>query len=165
MKKYNEKEIFDIIKTYSPMYKPEIIRLNISSTFMVKARCKECGKGPDYYYSTPKPYRWKSARYALVFSEITRRWIQRMVNNWYLEYQPKHFHSIEEFSFKLEDKGYRPVLARTRGNNGRERENVIEFVGCSCGATVWAFNDKSSKNNPEITNRKGRYKYPQKFVR
>jgi len=154
-----------IMSQINPMYKPEIIRINISSTFMVRARCKECGKGPDYYYSSPKPYRWKNIQGALIFSQIIRKWIKRMLTSWYLDHQPRYFHNLEEFSFKMEDKSFRPSLSRMRGNEGRERDNVVEFVGCSCGATVWAFNEKSTKNQPEITNRKGRYKYPQKFVR
>jgi hypothetical protein len=51
-----------------------------------------------------------------------------------------------------------------KGTPLNPRENVTEYVGCNCGATVWSFNDKSAKNRPEITNRKGRYKYPQKFA-
>ncbi len=146
------------------MYKPEVIRINISSTFMVRTRCQKCRSGPYYYYAVLKPYKWKNPRHAILFSNITRGWIQRMVSNWYLDFTPRHFNKMGDFSFNLEDKAYSPILHRVRGSNVNERDNVVEFIGCECGDTIWAFNDKSIKKRPEITNRKGRYKYPQRFV-
>ncbi len=164
MKTISDGKFWEAITRSSPMYKPEIIRINISSSFMTRARCKKCGKGPDFYYAILKPYKWKSARHALFYSEITRRWISRMVSSWYLQFSPRFFNELDDFTFKLEDKAYNPILHRTRNSNAPERDNVIEFVGCGCGSTVWAFNDKSTKKRPEITNRKGRYRYPQRFV-
>ena len=159
-----DKDIYSLIARMSPMYKPEIVRINISSTFMVKSRCKECGKGPDFYYTVLKPYKWQDTKYYKMFSLVTRRWIRRMLSSWYLDFQPRYFRTLEDFSFKVEDKSYLPATHRTRGANIKDRDNVVEFVGCTCGSTVWAFNDKSIKKRPEITNRKGRYKYPQRFV-
>jgi hypothetical protein len=146
------------------MNKLEIIRVNISSTFMVRARCKNCGKGPDYYYSVGQPFKWVGVRSALVFSQAVKKWITRMVSNWYLPFSPRYFLKLGDFAFEIEDKSYDPLFHRTRGSNIGVRQRVVEFVGCSCGATVWAFNEKSAVKRPEITNRKGRYKYPQKFV-
>lgn len=146
------------------MYKPEVIRINISSTFLMRARCKECGKGPDFYYGVMLPLKWKNVNNFLFVSTFNRDWITRMVSNWYLDFSPRHFKKLGDFSFGLEDKSYNPVFRRTRGTNIPERDNMVEFLGCDCGATVWAFNQKSTKARPEVTNRKGRYKYPQRFV-
>lgn len=146
------------------MYKPEIIRINISSTFLIRARCKECGKGPDYYYAIMLPFKWKNIRNLLSVSKFARGWITRLVGTWYLNFDPRHFEKLGDFTFALEDKSYLPTFHRIRGAAMTERENMVEFLGCECGATVWAFNNKSTKNRPEITNRKGRYKYPQRFV-
>ena len=157
-----DREIRAFLKKYDPMYKVEIIRINISSTFMARTRCAECGTGPTYYYYIRKPYLWKNVRQQITASKYNRNWIKRMSSDWYLVGHPRYFHDIEEFSFILEDKQYRPTLYRTRGEV-TQGDNVVEIVGCDCGATVWAFNQKSTKNRPEITNRKGRYKYPQRF--
>lgn len=147
------------------MYKPEVIRINISSSFMARARCKECGKGPDYYYNMSKPYQWQNVRGSLIYSEVTKRWIKSMLtSNWYFKFEPRHFRKLGDFIFTLEGKSYLPTFHRTRGSDSSNSDNVVEFVGCECGATIWAFNEKSTKDRPEITNRKGRYKYPQRFV-
>lgn len=158
-----DQEIQAILKRYDPTYKIEIVRINISSSFMARARCTECGKGPTYYYYIRKPFLWKNIRTAIATSKWIREWVKSFGSSWFLESEPKHFHDIQEFSFILENKQYRPTLFRTRGSDIKDKDNVIEMVGCDCGATVWAFNQKSVKNRPEITNRKGRYKYPQRF--
>ena len=156
-----EKEILAIMKKIDPGYKVEIVRVNISSSFMMRVRCKQCGKGPAYYYYVRKPDVWRTPSSQMTVSKIMREWINRMCGDWYLHSNPKYFHNLKEFSFVVEDRQFRPTLHRTRGLS--IRDNVIELVGCNCGASVWAFSDKANKNRPEITNRKGRYKYPQKF--
>ena len=142
--------------------KTEVVKINISESFMARARCKSCGKGPDYYYATMKPFMWKDVKYFLVFSSITRDWFAKNFN-WFKAFEPKHFTKIGDFSKRLEDKSYNPITHRTKGADINDRYNVVEYVGCSCGATVWGFNNVSVQKRPEITNRKGRYKYPQKF--
>lgn len=146
------------------MFKTEIIRVNISSTFMVRSRCKNCGKGPDYYYAVGQPFKWVDVRSALVFSKKVKEWLTKIISNWYLPFTPRYFEKLGDFAFELEDKSYDPLFHRTRGANNGMNNRVVEFVGCSCGSTIWAFNEKSVAKRPEITNRKGRYKYPQRFV-
>jgi hypothetical protein len=144
--------------------KQEVVRINISSTFLPRAICKECGKGPDYYYASMQPFKWKEIKHFLIYSKFAKKWVKRMVSNWYQEFQPRYFHNLGDLSFAIEAKSYSPALHKSHGIEAMDRDNVVEYVGCECGATVWAFNDKSVKKRPEITNRKGRYKYPQKFV-
>lgn len=144
--------------------KQEVVRINISSTFLTRARCKDCGKGPDFYYASMQPFKWKEIKHFLIYSKFSKRWVKRMVSNWYQEFSPRYFHDLGDFSFALEAKGFNPALHKSRGIDVLDRDNVVEYVGCECGATVWAFNEKSTKRRPEITNRKGRYKYPQKFA-
>lgn len=159
-----EKDIHSFLKKMDPMYRPETIRINISSSFMARARCVKCGKSPSYYYSIRNPFLYEDVGYVISNSKWRRSWIKSMKGNWYLDSEPKYFHDIQEFSFILDDKQYRPTLFRImKGGAVKDRDNVVEMLGCDCGATIWAFNQKSVKNRPEITNRKGRYKYPGKF--
>jgi hypothetical protein len=162
--KYDElsKEFHEFMKKYDPHYRAELIRINISSTFMVRARCIECGSAPTYYYQVRRPYLFFDVRHMGVTSQWLRRWVKRMTEDWYLDDQPRHFHDLKEFSFRLDDKHYLPTLHRARGLT-RDKDNSIEFVGCECTRTVWAFNQKSAQNRPEITNRKGKYTYPHRF--
>lgn len=149
--------------TLPPTRGKGVIKVNISSSFMAKARCKECGKGPDYYYATLKPFMWKDVKHFLMFSSITKMWFAKKAD-WYKQFEPRHFTKVGDFTKKLEDKSYNPIVHRTKGADVSDRINIIEYVGCQCGATVWGFNNLSVQKRPEITNRKGRYKYPQKFV-
>lgn len=142
--------------------KTEVVKVNVSESFMARARCKDCGKGPDYYYAAYKPFMWKDVKYFFVFSTFAKKWFGTS-HNWFKGYEPKHFTKVSDFSRKLEGKSYNPIVHRTKGADINDRYNVIEYVGCSCGATVWGFNSNSVQKRPEITNRKGRYKYPQKF--
>jgi predicted RNA-binding Zn-ribbon protein involved in translation (DUF1610 family) len=146
------------------MHKTEVIQINISTSFMKRTLCPECGKGPDFYYPVMNPFIWKDAKYFVLVSKYARKWVKRMNSSWYVEYKPRHFTKLGDFTFTLEGKSYNPTAHRVRGADITERDNITEFVGCECGATIWAFNQKSRAKRPEVTNRKGRYKYPQKFV-
>lgn len=158
------REIRQLLSQYSSKYKQELIRINISSSFMARARCKECGKGPAHYYNDRKSRVFEDIIMFLESSQFWRRWLKRFNRSWYLEMEPRYFSTMEDIGkFSLEDKHYNPLLHRTRGSNLGREENVIEMVTCQCGGTVWAFNNKSTKKRPEIKNRKGRYSYPQKF--
>lgn len=150
------------MKAFRLPSKSEVIKINISSSFMARARCKECGKGPDYYYGVLKPFMWKEIKHFMIFSSFAKKWIANK-NAWYKEFDPKYFTHLGDFSKKLEDKSYNPITHRTKGADINDLYNMVEYVGCGCGATVWGFNQKSVQKRPEITNRKGRYKYPQKF--
>ncbi len=157
------KEIRQLISQLNPSYKIETIRVNISSSFMARARCKECGQGPSYYYNDRKYKLFHDIGKFLEASKLWKSWVKKFNYDWYLEMQPKYFSTLEDFRFRLEDRRYSPLLHRTRGSDVSRDENVIEMVSCDCGGTIWAFNNKSTKKRPEITNRKGRYGYPQKF--
>jgi len=142
--------------------KTEVIKINISESFMTRARCKECGKGPDYYYATMKPFMWKEVKYFMIFSEFSKKWFSKN-SGWFKDFEPRYFTKAGDFSRRLEDKSYNPIVHRTKGADINDRYNVVEYIGCGCGATIWAFNNVSVQKRPEITSRKGRYKYPQKF--
>jgi hypothetical protein len=157
-----EREFHDLMKKLDPHYKSELIRINISSSFMTRARCLKCGNKPEYYFAMRMPSRWFDVRDLLLISKWLRKYINRMTDDWYLDDKPHHFTNIKEFSFKLDDNHYEPTLHRSRFSN-KEKDKMIEFISCHCGFTVWAFNQKSVQNRPEIINRKGKYTYPNRF--
>ncbi len=51
MKTISDGKFWEAITRSSPMYKPEIIRINISSSFMTRARCKNVAK--DQIFTMP----------------------------------------------------------------------------------------------------------------
>lgn len=158
-----DRQIHDLLRKYDPLYKIEIIRVNISSTFLVRTRCSRCSKGPTYYYSIRNPISWKDARTQIAIGKWRRGWVKRMATDLYLYDEPKRYTNLQDFSFILEGKQYRPSAHRTCGRPTNNKEDITEILSCECGATTWAINQKATRNCPEITNRKGRYTYPQKF--
>ena len=159
-----DKDFWDAVVSLDPSFKVEAIRVNISSSFMARARCKFCRSGPDYYYGSFKPHMWSDVSRYRSFTKRNKKWIRRMCSSWYKQFEPRTFEDISEFTFRLDYQDMRPTLFRTRGTSTGERENVMECLGCKCGRTIWGFNQRSVKKRPEITNRKGKYGYPKKFV-
>ncbi len=158
-----EKQFRAMIKRFNPAYKVEVIHLNISSTFLMHACCKICGGRPAYYFRARKPYIYFDVNSRINTSAMIKSWTKSMSSNWYLKEQPKWFKDIKDFNFWLDHNYFVPTLHRSRNSEVKDKDNIIEMIGCDCGATAWAFNEKSVKNKPEITNRKGRYKFPEKF--
>lgn len=157
-------EFYNFLRAHNPFYKVEIIRINISSTFMMRARCRTCNGLPNYYYQVRNPFLYKDPYVQIKGSQWLRSLVKRMTSNWYLKYAPKDFLNINGFSFVLDGKHYSPTLHRIRNSDSYSyKDNIIEFVGCSCGTTIWAFNQKANKDRPEVVNRKGRYSYSPKF--
>lgn len=137
--------------------------INISSSFLARARCKSCGKGPSFYFSVQKPYMYFLVNQRLFTSKAIRGWIKNLISNWHLPLSPKYCHNMGGFKLSFDDKHFIPILHRTRGSGVMDKNNIIDMISCDCGETTWAYNEKSIKDRPEITQRKGRYSYPQKF--
>jgi hypothetical protein len=141
--------------------KIELIQINISSSFMARARCPSCGEGPSYYIYQRNPYLYFDSKSKQFASNYYKDFIKRITADWYLRDKPSDFQDLSFLKFALKDY-LTPTLHRTRGNP-TERNNVMEMVCCDCGSTAWSFKQKAVKDKPEITNRKGRYQYPQTF--
>lgn len=145
----------------SKIWKPEVVRINLSTTFVVKNLCPECNKQPnEYYWVRLSPYYYDVRSGQELFNWLKNH-IKRMSGTWYMGHQPRHFKSIKDFNFYWMEKSYKPALHQHF--NIEATDHVIEYLICPCGKTVWAFNQKDGEERPEIKNRRARYKYPRKF--
>lgn len=142
-------------------YKSETIRINLSTPFIVRSRCKFCGEFPSVYYLVRNSVMWHNPRKIQEQSSLYNSIVERLCANYYLKEDPKSFTSTNYFAYWVPYKNYRPRLHRTRGSN--PVLDTIEFFTCDCGRTTWALSEKAVKNRPEISNRKARRKYPNKF--
>lgn len=145
----------------SNMYAPAA-RVNLSSSFLTRSRCKHCGKFPTIYYYVRNPVLWNNPRQITEWFWNRRKFYSRMCSDFYLNDDPKSFTSIYYFSWKLPGGSYDPKLHHTRGVHPVVHNT--ELLACECGASVWAFNTKSSLSRIEILLRKSKYKYPYKFT-
>lgn len=143
-------------------WNPQIIKINLSSTFIVKNRCCfECGKTPiEYFWINLSPYYYDPRSAHHVF-DLYKKYIKRMTGSWYVKQQPRLFKSIKNFNFYWLQKSYKVALHQHF--NIEATVHVIEYLVCPCGRTIWAFNQKDTEERPEIKNRKARSTYPLKF--
>lgn len=141
--------------------KVELIEVNISASFIARARCKYCGTPPSLYLYSRNPYLYADIGQKQFTSAFAKKWIKRICGDWYLQEEPSSFTEVNSFQTIYRDY-FTPTLQRTRGNPS-DRDNLMEMICCECGKTAWHFKNKSIKNKPEIINRKGKYNYPQKF--
>lgn len=138
----------------------DVIHVNVSSTFVIRAKCRHCHGGPKYYWNV------RTKTFHGSINIMRSRFASAMKNNdricsdFYMGYQPRVYHGINSFSFQIDFNKYPARLHKNKGVPSYERTEMLE---CECGKTLWAFNEKSAKNRPEISQRKSRYKYPQGF--
>lgn len=142
-------------------YKHEVIKVNLSTPFLTRARCKACGKHPTIYYYARNPVMWNNPRKVLEQFAFYIGYFKRACSDFYLDDSPASFTKANYFSYEVPFKGFNPKLHRTRG--AHPVFNYTEFVACECGESIWAFTDKSIRSRPEIVMRKAKYNFPQKF--
>lgn len=139
----------------------EDIRINYSTPFTLRARCKFCGSGPTHYYYTRSDTLWFNPNRIKEHFDLMKKYCKRMCSNYYLIDDPKYFNSLIGFSFFVSFNKYRPKLHSGRGTH--PVFDLVEHLRCECTRTDWAFYDKSTITRPEIFNRKSRFKFPEKY--
>lgn len=146
-------------------HKSEVVRVNLSETFMVRSRCNSCGELPTIYYYFKNPILFEDIHDTRYLFDFLKKYIHRMCLDFYLMESPSHFTYMSIFGFTPTSKGYNPKLHRTRTPwiKHKQELEITEFLSCKCGKTSWAFSDKTVKLRPEIILKKARYKYPKKF--
>lgn len=142
------------------MYVPEVIRVNLSSSFMVRARCKYCQSGPAEYSieNSLKPikdhYQIRSR-----FS-IAKKFYYKINYDYLLDTNPSSYTNLTLFKHTPSYKGAHTHAFRSMIF---DKSECVEKLWCECGLTQWAFNDKGTKYRREISQRKARYRYPHRF--
>ena len=135
--------------------------VNISSTCVVKAKCKHCNTFPTNYYFTNRFYskQFRKQLGSKFFSSF-----KRMCSDYYFSYDPSSYNSINYFNYGVSYKFYNPRLFK---NNRNELPVSNEHIlVCYCGRSTWSFYDTSPHtqfSNPEIFHRKGKYNFPKNF--
>lgn len=144
------------------MHKPEITKINLSTTFPARARCKYCTEVPTLHYSIREPFLWFDPNRVIrsAWIEYIRKYLSKFVNDFYIIEEPKNIKTSTIFSYKPDNK-YDPKIHKNKGV--MSVDNRVEFLTCECGKSVWAFTDKSVVNRPEIVNRKARSTFTKKI--
>lgn len=144
------------------MYKSEIVKVNLSSSFVYRTICLKCGSRPLYYYYTRNPIMWYDPHKNRDIFDFIRKYFKRLSPDNYSLDDFVYSSKIGYYNHPVNYKGYKPKLHRTRGVD--PILDLVEHLTCNCGYTVWSFSDKSVRSRPEINNRKCKYKHSNKFV-
>lgn len=142
-------------------FKPQAVRVGMSSTFPIRSKCRFCMKGPTHYFCQRLPPRWFSPKRIQEMANHAYKHINRMCQDFYFIETPKEFTGTMAFNWQHAGKSYDPSLHTKRG--AVFFDNVLEYLSCNCGRTCWSFAQKIAILRDEIVRRKARYKYPQKF--
>jgi hypothetical protein len=144
--------------------KPSRIRINISSSFRVRTCCKHCQGKPSFIYHIPLSFVWKDVADYLAESEYGRTFFTTLPRFVLMRIEPRLFNGITEFNLILDDKSFSPRAHYTKPMLMTKKPGqfvpLTEILSCKCGATTWAFNQRSVIFRPEVVMRKGKYCYP-----
>lgn len=132
-------------------------KINVSSTFAVRTKCKFCNYGPTHYYYSKNPPSTVSHREALNFFNWVKKYYSRFCRDFYLFEDPANISSTKILNHSVNYKGFRAKLHKNKGVS--PSIDFTDCLVCDCGKTTWAFYQRSSLNRLEIINRKGRYGY------
>lgn len=143
-------------------YFPEIIRVSLSSSFMVRTKCKHCLSSPSVFYAVKNSNCYLDPRSPINHFSYVKRFCKRMCNDYYFFDSPLDIVNSSPFKFTPNFKGYKARLHKNKGVSAYT--DYTDMVTCDCGMTNWLFYEESAATRPEIIRRKARYKYPRKFV-
>jgi hypothetical protein len=141
-------------------YTPEIIYINLSSSFMARARCKYCQSGPTEYSVEKGPNPIRDHSIVRKHFNIVKKVYKKICYDFYLDTNPSAFNSLAMFKHSP---SYKSLSSHAFRSRLYEKSECKETLWCPCGLTAWAFNNKGSRRRPEISQRKARYRYPHKF--
>jgi hypothetical protein len=83
-------------------------------------------------------------------------------DNFYLEEEPKSYNTITAFSYSHKGLSYSPRLHLK--NKSFNKNNLTDCMVCQCGKTYWYFSQMTSKDKPEVVNRKTQKTFPQRIM-
>lgn len=135
----------------------EEIKINLSTPIVMRARCKRCGKFPDTYYCLRHRELIKDVKKQIAHSLRTKKYIKKMNAEWYFDFSPSNFSSINLFSHSTIYKGYNPRLHKTKGLDPHSLK--MEYLTCPCNQTIWSWVDKFVQNKLEHKHRRARGYY------
>lgn len=132
--------------------------ISLSTPFIYKNRCKECGTGGVYYYCHApnsniynRAFDRSSFSYSFLIKNLMNRY---MYNPPYYRRQVITTSKINNFNIKSH---------MSVGVAIKNSSILIEGIYCKCFKTKWEFPGHSIKNRAEIRNRKSDRVFPHKF--
>lgn len=138
------------------------VKVNISSTFPARTRCKYCLGLPTKYYYIRNPNCWISPKFNMDLNLWLKHNLKRISKDFYVYSDPNTVKSFNIFNHKLSYKGFRIRLHKNKGIH--PFMDYMEILRCPCHKTSWAFYQKSAAYRPDIINKKGKYGHKSDYI-
>lgn len=142
-------------------YIKKVFYVNLSSSFMVRTKCKRCLGIPSIHFTVKNPNHYLNPRVMINRFKFVTTFCDRMCDDYYMADEPSDITNNGAFKFTPHFKSYHLKLHKNKGVE--PFTDYMDMVICNCGITCWVFYDESARNRPEIIQRKARYKYPHKL--
>jgi hypothetical protein len=134
----------------------------LSSSFMVRCRCKHCGQTPDAMYYvrqiSPEIGPEETKKINGFFAKAFKKFINtnRLISDFYLQSNPSEFTDLKYFNVRREGNAwFNPHLHKNKGFS--LNKNYMQYFTCKCGKAQWAFCSGSSvEDKMEIFHRKAK---------
>lgn len=135
-------------------------KVNISSAFIVRTKCKFCLSGPAYVYSCRGSSAFQDHQNYFKSVNSFKKYCDRFCDDYYFDEKVTEATSASIFGWQADFKSY---TARHHKNRSTDLFGFIYKAYCNCGKSTWTYYYDKPKDPPEILNRKGRYRYPHKL--
>ncbi len=136
------------------------VKVNLSSTFMARSRCKKCKGLPEFFYHSKLPYYHVSPHSSNLITTFVQNKL-KIVSDYYLSDDPSNFNNLSAFSSKS-CTAYNARYHISRAPSIYGGSMRIDYLSCKCRSTVWAF--KQSTPTEESMSKKARTTYNKKFI-
>lgn len=136
-------------------------KLQLSTPFLVRTRCKHCGSMPFDYFQMHIKRGFLNPRDLIRI----KSWFYSdgsVCDNFYIDEEPKSYNVLSPFSYTHQGLSYSPKLHIK--NKSFSKNDITDCMVCQCGKTYWYFGQVSSKNKPEVVNRKTQSTFSQKIM-
>lgn len=143
------------------MYNPfSSLKISLSNTIIMKARCKKCGERPNTLYSLRTAEITKDIKGYSLGSDKRKSYTKKMNSKWYLNFNPSEFVNFDMLRFSLSS-----IMSSYKSFPHRVNKNVPAFVSeevltCPCSRSVWMWTDLGWQFMPDHKNRRSHKSYP-----
>ena len=139
----------------------DVIKVNLSSSFISRARCRHCKSTPTFYYVMKSPHYHQSVNRNKDIAVYLQKLYKRFGYDYYLADTPRNFTNNSAFKTQMFF-SYKPRLHSSKSVTNNKGSMYVDCLSCPCRRTNWMFSQTTPTKESEA--RKSKIHYPNKFI-
>lgn len=139
---------------YKTLYNGKL-EVNYSSSFLKRTKCKFCLSGPSNYFYIRDIDNLSDLS---VYLKHVRNFINLKMKKINYSYDSSYMSSVKSVTSYQHSVNYKGIKVKSHRKKNYLLHEYIEVLVCKCSQTCWTFNEQTSSNIPESSNRRSRYK-------